>query len=513
MAKTPRPYQLTAIGSLRTEITKGNRSLILESPTGSGKTYMACMVIDGAVEKGKRAVFLAPRRELVHQTSEHLDECGINHGIIMAGEPYALEASVQVATKDTLAARALRRQRIQLPWADVLVVDECHQSMAKEYVRLIAKFREQNSAMVLLGLSATPGRADGKGLGDIYDVIVKAASYSELRACGALVECKVYAPSIPDMKGVKTRAGDWAADEVEERMNKPKMTGDILQHWTALAADRPTVGFASGVRHSIYLRDEFAAAGIETAHIDADTEKDERDAILRDLAKGDIQVVWNCDVLTLGFDCPPVSCVVLASPSKSLVRYRQRAGRALRPFPSKENCVLIDHAGASLMHGYPDDDMDWELGLTIDRKAQAVKQIEKAKAKIRCTNCGMVYEGVPTCPGCGHKNAKNGLKLAFDNGLLKPIARGSPNQSGTATMADKEKFWHSCIAIAANKGGKIGMAAHIYKTRFKCWPRSPLPNIPHGKVEWGMFAGDLYPQYVRGKQKTVQEEIDQALPY
>ena len=513
MAKTPRDYQIRAVQGLRDEIAKGNRSVILESPTGSGKTWMACMVIDGAVSKGKRVVFLAPRRELVNQTSEHLDECGVNHGIIMAGEPYSFDAHVQVATKDTLAARALRRNKIDLPWADILVVDEAHQSLAKEYVKLIEKFRHNNPDMILLGLSATPGRADGKGLGDIYDVIVKAASYSELRANGSLVECQVYAPSIPNMKGVKVRAGDWASDEVEAKMNKPKMTGDIYEHWASLASDRQTVLFASGVRHSIFLKEEFESHGVDCAHIDASTEKDERDAVLRDLAKGDIQVVMNCDVLTLGFDCPPVSCVVLASPTKSLVRYRQRAGRALRPYPGKSECILIDHSGASLMHGYPDDDMDWPLDISVDRKATAAKQNEKASAKIRCNNCGMVYDGQPICPGCGHKNAKNGLKIAFDNGLLKPIKRGMTSSNGKATMAEKEKYWHSCIAIAANKGIKIGAAAHMYKRRFGAWPRDPLPHVPKGKVEWQMFASDLYPQYLRGKQKSVQEEIDQPLPY
>ena len=472
------------------------------------------MVIGGAVAKGKRVVFLAPRRELVRQTSDHLDECGIVHGIIMAGEPYSPDAHVQVATKDTLAARTLRKHKISLPWADVLCVDEAHQSVAAEYVRLIAKFREQNPAMVLLGLSATPGRADGKGLGDIYDVIVKAASYSELREGGHLVECQVYAPSIPDMRGVKTVAGEWESAEVQKRMSKPKLTGDIFDHWSSLASDRQTVVFASGVKHSIYLRDVFRENKIEVEHIEADTPKDERDAILRDLEKGDIQVVCNCDVLTLGYDCPPISCIVLACPSKSLVRYRQRSGRALRPFPEKTECLILDHAGAALMHGYPDDDMDWELAPTIDRKAQKVKQNEKAKSKIVCKNCGMVYDGQPNCPGCGCRNAKNGLRLAIQNGLLKPVSREAAKVSaGAATFDDKERYWHQCIGIAANKGRKIGMAAHMFKNRFGCWPRSPLPHVPQGKVEWGMYAADLYPQYLRGKKQTVRKEIDEPLPY
>jgi superfamily II DNA or RNA helicase len=278
-------------------------------------------------------------------------------------------------------------------------------------------------------------------------------------------------------------------------MNRVKLIGDIYKHWKSLASDRPTIGFASGVEHSIAMRDEFREHGVTCEHIDGSTPSEERDEIIHDLHSGDVQVVWNCDCLSEGFDCPSVSCVILAAPTRSIVKFRQRAGRALRPAPGKEDCLLIDHCGAVLTHGYPDEDIPWTLEGDTNQCSEHRKQRDSKEAIERvCPKCKCIFKIGIVCPNCGHKRTVAGKPLAVKNGLLRKVKRADVKPAITATKADKQAYWHHAMAIAANKNLKCGAAAHMYKKRFGCWPRG-LKNMPKGRIEWTQLACELFPQY------------------
>lgn len=494
--KRMRPYQVRLVETVREMVRQGRRRVIINSPTGSGKTVMACCLIKLSALKNKRSMFLAPRRELLKQASAHLEFCGVRHSFIAAGFDQIAGSDCLVVSKDTLATRTIRKRKMELPDVDLVIVDEVHLAMAQEYLRLLTKMNEENPRLVMIGLSATPGRADGKGLGDFWDSITTAAGYSELQEMGFLVPCRVFAPSAPDMKGV--RSVDWDS-EAAARVDKPKLVGDVVEHWQRYASDRQTIVFGATIAHSIHLRDEFRKAGVRAEQIDQSTPAEERDSIIGLLQSGDVQVVTNCDVLSFGFDEPLVSCVVLVAPSRSLVRYRQRSGRALRPAPSKRDCLILDHAGGVLMHGFPDEDIDWPLekSRNIDQEYQAKRAEGKTREPIVCPNCHCTYSGKPACPNCGNKLGRSGRKIAIQKGLLKEVKREKKDRV-FETLESQQKLWHQCLAMAANKGLHCGAAAAMFAKHAHVapWQVDGLSNVPRA-YQMKDSAADVFPQYVR----------------
>ena len=195
-----REYQLAAIEQIEVEIATGRRRICLAAPTGSGKTVQAAAMINRAVARGERVVFVSHRRELTEQTSQKLHAVGVDDfGIVQAGFPTRPNAPVQICSIQTLHARAVRSRKIDLPEADWLFIDECHHARAVTYERLIAAYPNA----ILIGLTATPCRGDGRGLGNVFDVLVACPSVAELTRGGFLVPARIYAPSRPDLKGVR----------------------------------------------------------------------------------------------------------------------------------------------------------------------------------------------------------------------------------------------------------------------------------------------------------------------
>src|SRR5262249_42643346 len=159
---------------------------------------------------------------------------------------------------------------------------------------------------VLLGMTATPCRGDGRGLGNLFDVMVEAPQIAELIVGGFLVKSRVYAPIDPDLKGVKVQQGDYVISQLAGRMNTEGLVGDIVTHWHKHGEQRRTIVFAVDVAHSVAIRNQFLGAGVPAEHLDGETPIPERADILGRLARGEIKVVSNCMVLTEGWDCPPV---------------------------------------------------------------------------------------------------------------------------------------------------------------------------------------------------------------
>jgi superfamily II DNA or RNA helicase len=213
--------------------------------------------------------------------------------------------------------------------------------------------------------------------GNAFDVIVEAADTAELTAAGFLVPVIVYASATPNLSGLRTRHGDYVESERAARVDQPKLVGDIVEHWHKLARGRPTVIFATGVRHSVHLRDEFRRSGSVAEHLDGSTPIAERDRILAWLAAREVDLVTNAMVLTEGWDAPDVSCCVLARPTKSFGLYKQMIGRVLRPAPGKIDALLLDHAGAVFMHGLPADPVEWTL--REDEKAESILHAQRAR--------------------------------------------------------------------------------------------------------------------------------------
>lgn len=460
-----RPYQLAALESLRRSLRRGHRRPILVSPTGSGKTLMAKGIIDGALAKDKRVLFLAPRRELVKQASGTLARHGIWHTVLMAGEDCRAGEDVAVASWDTLRSW-IKREKIHAPHADVVLVDEAHLSLAPTYRELL---ETHYADAVIVGLTATPARGDGKPLGTLYDDLVIAANVGELIAQEHLVPIRYFAPTKPDLEGLKVVQGDYEARGIASRFNVPQIVGDVVAHWWRLASDRQTVVFAATIAHAIHLRDKFLESGVSADVIHCKLSNDERDEVLRKVKTGETRVICNVDVLTFGWDQPSVSCAVIARPTKSLVRYFQTVGRVLRPAPGKENALVIDHGGVVDELGFVEEPVDWQLNgdERIQDRHRAKIGKSKAKEPITCGNCRSVFAGGRKCPYCGHELPQKPRELKAVDGELEEVKNKVPKW----TREQKAQFHAELLQVARNRGYSDGWADHKYREKTGVWPR------------------------------------------
>lgn len=470
-AATLRPYQTALVARIWEVIAAGQRRVLAVLPTGGGKTVLGTNIISDHVAKGGHVLVLAHRRELISQASAKLHSAGIDHGIIQAGFPTRPGEPVQVASVQTLHARAVRTAGMEMPPADLVIVDEAHHARARTYRQILAEFPDA----IMVGLTATPCRADGRGLGRCFDVIVNGPSIAELINGGFLVPTRVYAPAIPDLTGVATRGGDYVEAQLAKRMDDTKLVGGIVEHWHRHADRRRTVVFATGVAHSLHIRDEFRRAGVMAEHIDGSTPAPERDAILARLAAGTVEVICNCAVLTEGWDRPEVSCLVLARPTKSVGLYRQMIGRVLRPSPGKVDALVLDHAGAIFEHGFVEDPVEWSLAedCRAESRTQRDRRLkQQARSLATCPECSAVrWQGDP-CGSCGWRPQTKAMSVEVIDGDLGEVDRGGKPRHHTPTASEKARFHAMLLGIAQQRGYQQGWAAHKYREKFSTWPAS-----------------------------------------
>lgn len=504
-----RDYQSRTFDLIRQSVMRGHRRILVVLPTGGGKGYMAARVQQQCAEKGNPNIFFADQRELVLQLGRQLDRMDVAHTKLMAGvkNEYGSFEDVQagmlsvVAAKDTLWARAFKTDKIKPPPAKVIQIDEAHKSLAHTW-QSVAKHYEDS---IVIGWTATPCRSDGRGLGDFYQTMIQAATYKELQEAGYLVPVRVFAPDHPDLKGLKVSRGDYSKRSLEQRMNRDQMVGNIVDEWKRNSDGRSTVCFASGVQHSIHIRNQFRLHGVTCEHIDGKMEQDERDDIIGRANDGLIDVVTNYGVLHTGVDVPRWKYLICARPTKSFSLWRQMGGRAQRPFQDYKDCVIQDHSDNALHFGFPDEDVDWSLD--TKRKAQEYhkkqKQEQKKKDPYACEKCQTVYRG-PHCPSCGYVPDRKGKEVKMTQGELAELQRKKRNRSATKT--EKQKEWDNALGIAMRRGAKVGMAAGIYKSKFGVLPRG-LQNMPVSS-QWQMPAKQFYREVVKPAKEAAKREFE-----
>jgi superfamily II DNA or RNA helicase len=480
-----RPYQHDVIVKYERVISAGKRRVIQVAPTGAGKTIVGAEIIKASVTRGEKVLVLAHTREIIRQTSLKLSGYGIEHGIIQAGLVADPDQLVQVASIQTLWARAMRTDKMPLPAADLLIIDECHHCPAETYRKIIGEYPHA----ILLGLTATPCRGDGRGLGGIFDIIVECPQVAELIEQKWLVKTRVYAPCDPDLKGVETRHGDYVESQLAGRMDHDNLVGDIVTHWHKHGERRRTVVFAVNVAHSRHICEEFVRSGVKAEHIDGTTPKPERDATLARLASGEIELVTNCMVLTEGWDLPEVGCCILARPTKKMGLYRQMIGRVLRPAPGKIDAIVLDHSGAVFRHGFVEDPVAW----TLSPDKLAVSPTHAARLAgghsrlVECSQCSAMRTAGEPCGHCGFLPQRPPRALIFEDGDLALVLRRSRTAPAIADPAERMR-WHAILAHIANERGyKPGWAAYKYKEKYGHWPpsRAVQPIEPsHEVLSW-----------------------------
>jgi superfamily II DNA or RNA helicase len=479
-----RPYQQAVIAEFHKRVAEGTRRILVVAPTGAGKTIVGNDIVIAKARTLRPVLVLAHRREIITQTSRKLFAAGISHGIIQAGfKPRPLEL-VQIASIQTLWTRAMHRESMDLPPAHLLWIDEAHHCPAATYRRIIAAY----PSAVLLGTTATPCRGDGRGLGGIFETLIECPQIADLIEQKYLVRTRVYAPVDPDLRGVRTVAGDYVESQLAERMDQDHLVGDIVTHWHKFGERRRTVCFAVSVVHSVHIRDEFVKSGVRAEHIDGSTPKAERDASLERLASGDIEVVTNCMVLTEGWDMPECGCLILARPTKKMGLYRQMAGRVLRPAGGKTDAIVLDHSGATYRHGFVEDPVEWTLD--PDKRATSAKHTARldgghASRLLECKACGAVRVAGEPCFYCGYMPQPRARAADVADGELGLVDRSRRAKPNIYDPAERARWNAMLIHIGIERGYKPGWAAHKYKEKFGDWPpwgSSPQPIPPTPEV-------------------------------
>lgn len=465
-----RPYQQTAVQNLRSGLAGGVLRLMLCSPTGSGKTEIGMAIVKGAQSKRKRVAFLCNRVHLVEQTSRRFTKSGISHGIIQGENTSRIYEDVLVASIQTVARRGM-------PEVDLILIDEAHAvAGSKDYRAVIAAAKGRP----VIGLSATPY---AKGLGKhyaelggaLFEKMVVASTIADLIAEGFLVDCDVYGPSEPDMTGIKQSKNafgemDYSDADVGRAVDKPELIGDIVKHWFKLAKDTPTVCFASNIAHSKHIVEQFIAAGVTAEHIDCYTEDVDRQAILRRISSGETTVISNVGILAEGWDFPACKTLILARPTKSLIRYIQMAGRVLRPHESKERALILDHSGTVRRLGFPTDEFPLELddGKPKESKGSAKKE---ERLPVACTSCTYLKPAkIHKCPICGFTPEKqNAVETA--PGELQKMTKKDKSKAAKLAGLDKQTVYSELLSLKNARGYSDGWVAHQYRDIFGVWPK------------------------------------------
>ena len=325
--------------------------------------------------------------------------------------------------------------------------------------------------------------------------MIECPQVAELIKLGLLVKSRVYAPIDPDLEGVRTQAGDYIISQLAGRMNTDQLVGDAVTHWLKYGERRPTVAFAVDVAHSVHLRDEFLRAAVRAEHLDGNTPIQERAEILARLASGETEVVTNCMVLTEGWDMPPISCEILARPTKHMGLFRQMIGRVLRSSPGKADAIILDHSGAVFRHGLPEDHVEWTL--EVDGRALNPAQVKRKSGeehKLReCPQC-QVLMLVPPCGNCGWMPVQRGRYHEVADGELGLVVNGS-RASGTQYSPAEKRQWHGMFAaIQQERGRSPGWVAHTFKAKFGAWPpwgSSPEPIPPTAEARSWVRSRDI----------------------
>lgn len=483
------PHQVEALARLRASLGSGHRRPMLQAPTGAGKTKLASTVVNGALAKGKRLTFVVPALSLIDQTVEAFWADGIrdvgviqsNHHLTDWGKP------VQVASVQTL-------QRRGLPNSDIVVIDEAHRWFDL-YGRWMAD--PAWAKVPFVGLSATPWT---RGLGKHYDDLIIAATTSGLIEGGYLSPFRVFAPSHPDLSGVRTVAGDYHEGDLSGAMNQSPLVADVVETWRRLGGNEPTLVFAVDRAHAKHLQQQFAAAGISTGYIDAYTDAADREAVRRAFHDGTTKVVCNVGCLTTGVDWD-VRCIVLARPTKSEMLFVQIVGRGLRTAAGKQHLTILDHSDTHLRLGFVTDIHHDRLD--DGRERQAKKPGEAVRLPKECSNCSYLKPPkVACCPNCGFKAQVRSDVETVDGDLVELSERRRK-----PTMAEKQHWYSMLLHVQSVRGYKRGWAANAYRAKYSVWPNGlseataePTPDV------WGFVQHQLI-RFAKGKRVQGKAEL------
>lgn len=489
-----RTYQTGIVQQVRQAYAAGRRAPLVCLATGGGKTTIFGYVTHSAAAKSRVVYLLCHRAELVKQITATLARFGCRHQIVAPG-PIVRQCQVAQfkehgrtftdhgATVFVASVQTLIKRLEKYPAPDLIVIDEAHHlTMDSTWGRIVDAYPRAR----LLPVTATPCRLDGKGLGvgagGFADAIVLGPTMRELIDAGHLSPYRIFAPpNALDLTGVRSRAGDYAKDQLASAIDKPSITGDAVQHYQRLCAGKRAVAFCVSVAHAQHVAAEFNAAGIPAEFLDGTMDALERDAIIKRFETGETLVMSSCDIVSEGFDLPAIEAAILLRPTQSLSLYLQQVGRALRVFPGKREAIILDHVGAVATHGMPDEERGWTLdGATKARKA--ANDNEPDVKITTCEKCFAIHLPAPVCPACGHVHpVKDRKEMEQVDGTLQEI---TPEQAEAMRrqkrlMQGQAQSIEELVAqgISRWRAAKIVEAREV-KAELRARVREARPDIP-----------------------------------
>lgn len=498
-----RPYQEEILNYLRQDWKKYQTHLI-QAPTGAGKTVIASTIVKGFYDRGLRILFTVPRTALINQTVKAFQSFGIDKiGVMQADHEMTDESKpVQVGTIQTLARRGYSD-------FDCVIVDEAH----LRNVKLIEQI--ENSGVKTVGLTATPY---ANWLGNVYDNFIKRVTMKQLMDEGYLSQYEFYAPTKPNLKGVKTRSSntygsDYAEDQIAAIMGEAKIAGDIIQHWLANGESLPTIAFCCNVLHANFLTVEFNKVGVNAAVMVGNTPKEERARIFKDFADGTVQIICSVDVLVEGFDAD-VRCIIYAKPTKSEMRWVQSLGRGVRLAKGKTHCKIFDHSGTVIRLGMPHQIEYDELFCEGDenKETKAAKEKEKPEPKEKeCPSCNYIKPiGEYVCSKCGFK------PIYGEDGDVDESIELKSMKPGIVDMETKRRWYEEfcgywTLKTNEGKNWQKGWIAHKYKEKFGVWPNKFKFNPIEPSAEVNNYIKHLNIKSAKSYKKRDQSKNIQQL--
>jgi len=468
-----RPYQAQAAADIRAAWARGARNVAAVLPTGAGKTVLFAHIL--AEEQGATCA-IAHRQELVGQISVALAREGVHHRIIgpknvikaIVGQHvseagasyYSPDARHAVAGVDTLVRRGPQLET----WArsvTLWVQDECHHIIeSNKWGSAAAMFPSARG----LGVTATPCRADGKGLGrhadGLIDEMVVGPSMRSLIDAGYLTDYRIFAPpSDLDLSDVTVGAsGDYTRPSLETAVGRSHIIGDVVQHYQRIAPGKLGVTFATSVETATAIAAQYNAAGVPAEVVSAKTPDKIRRAILGRFRARELLQLVNVDLFGEGFDLPAIEAVSMARPTQSYALYCQQFGRALRVMSGKDRAIIIDHVGNVVRHGLPDRAQSWTLDRREKRKASSP---DDAIPLRNCLECFGVYERVlPACPYCGHvhRPAERSLPEHVDGDLCELDPSALAALRGDVERVDMDAELYRAQLVATGLPGQYAGA-------------------------------------------------------
>lgn len=428
-----RDYQITAINEVHKAWTQGYKRPCVVMPCGAGKSITVAEMARLTTSNGKRVQFLVHRQELCEQITDTFSSYGVNMELCSVG-----------------MVQTISRKLEKLPKPALIITDENHHCLAKSYRKIYDYWGDAHC----VGVTATPVRLNGGGLGEVNDKLIIGPAVRELIERKCLADFDYYAPAVADLSGLKARNGDFAPEEIELALNKPQIYGDVISYYKQLAEGKKAICYCATINHSKAMAEEFSRNGIAAAHIDGDTPKALRKETVRKFRDGELTVLCNVDLISEGFDVPDCAVSILMRPTKSLTLYIQQAMRSMR-YKEGKRAIIIDHVGNVHRFGLPDQEFKW----TLDPKKKQVREQVSEIRIMQCAKCFYTHRPAAVCPKCGYVYPAKRRQLETKEARLERITETVRHYNDPKECKNRSEL----AAYGKLKGYKPGWAYYAAK--------------------------------------------------